>query len=202
MCLEAGAPKWCTQSGTRAPPAYGMSPPVTLVFIKLGIINNILTAVVPCSHAGTYEPTYDPTIPEPEPNNKSGSEYCLAANYTQGYGVPYGWTYTDLKCASMLVPLCKIRAAGSSAPVYYKSNATMSTFALAMSLVNQSAAEAACNKLGGHLASFATEAEQYEVEQVGAGRAAHAGQVSAALLLCKLAAGGEATRVAGLAAQL
>lgn len=101
-------------------------------------------------------------------------EYCLASNYTQGYGVPYGWGYMDTQCNTTLVPLCKLRAAGSTGPVLYKSNATLSTFALVMSSVNQSTAQAECNKLGGHLASYATEAEQYEVEQVRAARAAAA----------------------------
>jgi hypothetical protein len=119
--------------------------------------------------AGSYQPQNDPSIPEPEPNNKFGSEYCLAANYSQGYGTPFGWAYTDLQCSSMLVPLCKIRPAGGVPLIYYKSNATLSTFALASDVVNASVAEAACSELGGHLATYASEAEQYEVEQVRAG---------------------------------
>jgi hypothetical protein len=121
---------------------------------------------IPVSCAGSFQPPNDATIPELEPNNKFGGEFCLAANYSQGYGVPFGWAYTDLRCNSTLVPLCKIRPAGSVPLVFYKSNATLSTFALASDLVNASVAEAACNKLGAHLATFASEAEQYEVEQV------------------------------------
>ena len=122
--------------------------------------------------AGTFEPPDFPEVPEPEPNNKFGSEYCLSANYTQGYGVPFGWGFADLHCNKTLAPLCKIRPAGGSPLAYYTSAATNSTFAFSTSLVSQSVAQAECNKLGGHLASFDSEAEQYEVEQVGSQRPA------------------------------
>jgi hypothetical protein len=116
------------------------------------------------SHWGVYEPPYDPTIPEPEPNNKFGMEYCLASNYTQGYGLPYGWGYQDVQCNRTFVPLCKVRPLGSMPPVPYTSNATGSTFVLFLESFTQAQAQAECNKNGHHLATFASEAEQYEVE--------------------------------------
>ena len=117
------------------------------------------------AHWGTWDPPFDVSVPEPEPNNKFGDEYCLAANYTQGYGMPFGWGYMDSQCNRTHVPLCKIRPAGSQPLVSYKTQATGSTYVLAIRDVNQSTAEAACNKMGAHLATFASEEEQYEVEQ-------------------------------------
>ncbi len=48
---------------------------------------------------------------------------------------------------------------------WYRTNASNITFYLNTSLVNQSTAEANCNRHGGHLAAYTSPEEQQEVEQ-------------------------------------
>lgn len=64
-----------------------------------------------------------------------------------------------LSCASIALPA----APGSAPPLTYVSRAG-SNFTLYSNLSTQAEAQAVCLREGGHLASFASEAEQYEVE--------------------------------------
>lgn len=109
-----------------------------------------------------------------EPNNLQGSEACVAANYTQtklaqdiqaasvtfnGTGAVSGaWAWADSGCKAPAASICKLLpplAAPRFSPA--SSNAT---FQLLLGSFNFSSAQAACNDVGGHLASWGSQREQ------------------------------------------
>lgn len=95
-----------------------------------------------------------------EPNNLTGSEMCVAANFSQSYTFVYGWS--DASCALQLPAMCKIPAPDM---YVYVSNASNATYLLNTTFTNQVAAQRSCNANGGHLVAY-TSIE----EQVGAGQ--------------------------------
>jgi hypothetical protein len=119
-------------------------------------------------HWGTF--LYGDGTPEAEPNNVFDPESCVAANFTEAYTEspkpdakvnPFGWA--DTNCNKSLTFMCRVATPGQ-AP-YFTTNTTNVTYFLNTTQVNQTVAEAACNRAGGHLAAFTAIDEQLEVEQ-------------------------------------
>jgi hypothetical protein len=118
-------------------------------------------------HWGTF--LYGDLTPEAEPNNLVDPESCVAANFTEAYTEspkpdakvnPFGWA--DTSCNRAMTFMCRVATAGM-AP-YFTTNTTNVTYFLNTTQVNQTVAEAACNRAGGHLAAFTSIDEQLEVE--------------------------------------
>ena len=118
-------------------------------------------------HWGTY--AYADGATEAEPNNLEDPEECVVANYTQAYTLatkvnkrvmPYGWA--DTNCTRTQQFICRV-ATGGVAPTF-TTNSTNVTYYLNTTQVNQTVAEASCNRNGGHLAAFTQIEEQLELE--------------------------------------
>ena len=90
-----------------------------------------------------------------EPNNLTGSEHCVAANYTQSYTFVYGWS--DTRCGLELPFICKMPP---PAMYVYVSNTTNSTYLLNTTMVNMITAQRSCNANGGHLVPYQSLEEQ------------------------------------------
>jgi hypothetical protein len=99
----------------------------------------------------------------PEPNQLTGGENCVVANYTQRYGVPVAYGWSDVNCGQGYHFMCKINKPGPSS-ISYVNTTTRNQYTLNTARMNFSSAEAACNLQGGHLVSYNTVDEQLEVE--------------------------------------
>jgi hypothetical protein len=109
-------------------------------------------------HWGSYS---SGGIDIPEPNNMLFPENCAVANYTQRYGTPQAWGFADAPCGMLAAFICR-----TSGGTGYQYNATTNnTFIFTPVVKNFTDAEASCVAQGGHLASYASEAEQAEVEK-------------------------------------
>lgn len=107
-------------------------------------------------HWGAYQPGNIP-----EPNSITGQEYCVAANYSQAYGSPPAWGWSDTACNTQNIFICRKLAPKA----YYYNSTGGSTFIFNASASNWQNAEQACRDSGGHLSSFKSFKEQSEVEQ-------------------------------------
>jgi hypothetical protein len=88
-------------------------------------------------------------------------ENCAVANYTQRYGAPQAWGFADAPCGMLAAFVCRV-----SGNAGYQYNATTNnTFIFTPAVRSFTDAEASCVAQGGHLASYASEAEQAEVER-------------------------------------
>jgi hypothetical protein len=70
--------------------------------------------------------------------------------------------------SSLPACICCPAAPGSAPPLSYTSSRN-NTFTFYSSVATQAAAQATCNQQGGHLASYVSEEEQFEVEQMVGG---------------------------------
>lgn len=43
-----------------------------------------------------------------EPNNRLGSELCSVGNWSQTYGVPQAWGWSDTKCNMQFPTMCRL----------------------------------------------------------------------------------------------
>jgi hypothetical protein len=100
----------------------------------------------------------------PEPNNAPiGNEFCAVANYSQSYGNPRKWGWSDTNCdyikapfmCRMLPPLVK----------FCKSETTGNDYILNTNRMGFDDAMAVCNSCGGLLVSYDNFTEQREVER-------------------------------------
>jgi hypothetical protein len=48
--------------------------------------------------------------PLKEPNNVAPPEYCAVANYSQTYGKPTAWGWSDINCAKNFVFMCRLQS--------------------------------------------------------------------------------------------
>jgi hypothetical protein len=104
------------------------------------------------------------TVPDyaPEPNNATGQELCVVANYTERYDIPEAWGWADVRCSRSFTSMCKMMATGA---YVYVSNTTNTTYILNTTAAGYATAAQVCNDNGGFLAAYTGVAEQAEVER-------------------------------------
>lgn len=95
-----------------------------------------------------------------EPDNATGAELCAVANASEPTSGAWGWA--DTSCDTAAPFLCEIPACGSYT---YCAESTGYNYTLTTCRASYSEAEGSCRLQGGHLASYASQQEQEEVEQ-------------------------------------
>ena len=98
-----------------------------------------------------------------EPYQTNPPENCGVSNFTQRYGVPSAWGWSDVNCLDKFIFMCRINKPGLQ-PISYTNTTTGMKYTLNTMKMNFSTAEAACNLQGGHLVSYSNLEEQQEVE--------------------------------------
>jgi hypothetical protein len=94
-----------------------------------------------------------------EPDNRTGGEFCGVANASELVSGLWGWA--DTACSGQHAFLCELPPCGSYS---YCATATGYNYSLVTCPASYTQAEGSCRKLGGHLASYGSLAEQQEVE--------------------------------------
>ena len=97
-----------------------------------------------------------------EPNNRVPPELCVVANASLLQRDVWGWS--DTGCGNRFPYICKVVGSGSTPPPPLTSNITGNVFQLYLNRSSQAEAEAICQAQGGHLAGYASDYEQTEIE--------------------------------------
>jgi hypothetical protein len=97
-----------------------------------------------------------------EPNNLAPPELCVVANASEVQRDAWGWA--DTSCGGRFPYMCKVVGTGASLPPPLTSNITGNVFQLYLNKASQAQAEAQCQAQGGHLACYASDFEQTEIE--------------------------------------
>lgn len=61
-------------------------------------------------HWGTYTIAGSAAEPKKEPNAIQPPEYCAVANYTQRYGQPSAWGWSDVNCNRNFIFICRLQS--------------------------------------------------------------------------------------------
>jgi hypothetical protein len=116
----------------------------------------------PGIYAGTYQ-NWGKMGTLLEPNNAiSPPEFCMVANWSQAYGSPRRWGWSDVNCDLVKATfMCRVMP-----PVvkYCKSETTGSDYVLNTNKMSFNDAMSFCNNCGGLLASYDNMTEQRDVE--------------------------------------
>jgi hypothetical protein len=97
-----------------------------------------------------------------QPDNALSNELCASASYDMKAGTPATWQWQDIGCGTPLPLMCRMH---KQQPQKIYSHSSGSRYLLNTHPMNFSMAQAFCNVNGGHLASYASAAEQAAVEQ-------------------------------------
>lgn len=116
---------------------------------------------------GIYQGTYQHwgrmgSVPEPN-NAVFPPEFCVVANWSQSYGNPRRWGWSDVNCDVVRASfMCKVMP-----PVvkYCKSETTGSDYVLNTNKMGFDDAMGFCNNCGGVLAAYDNMTEQADVEK-------------------------------------
>jgi hypothetical protein len=125
-------------------------------------LRRYLPGLTPYNKSVYYNWGTDPVTNKTSPATRAST--CGVASFDMAAGGAWGWN--DTRCADPYVFVCRVRYPCSVTPPSYTAS-TGATFQYFPCNLTYDKAEVECNKVGGHLAGYRSEAEQREVEKVG-----------------------------------